>query len=190
MLRLTQSRATGLFSLALIALLAFAQTAMAQAPRTVATYGAPPGFQNHLARHDVDRQLFSLPSENFLAQDADLVIIFARNGADSDFVPAALYRAFLSSVNAADTYLYRIPKSVFQPEFDADVIFVLVEPTRDRIRRYSEEDKPGITTDLLACYTAAVIARTLSKPDKARSDTEIITSCHNPKGSETPDLHD
>ena len=146
---------------------------------SVSTFGPPPNFLKYLYSFD-QKSHFSRDGQVYLGFEADVVVVFVKDQQDDEFFPAGLYAAFSSVTQAADSFIYIIPKSSFGTAFDADVALVLTGNMEEKLSELTGRPMGRDDVQLFSCFSAGMVWNNLPEGPEhkvRRKNVELLEHC-------------
>jgi hypothetical protein len=163
----------------------FATEAKASDGLKLNVHGAPPKFYDYLLKHDEAVGRFDRSGQWALGRQADVIVIFARNAEDIEFVPAVLVSTFQQVVPMESSYLYFIPQRIFGESLDSDVLFILYDNLIERLETHDVvlPETNRNRNRFLSCMAAGMVNRNFDGVALKNEDVEIAQVCRAPSVS-------
>ena len=141
----------------------------------VAAYGAPPKFFEYLWQHDSGEMKFDLTGQWVSGEDANVIVVVAKDSKDVRFLPATLLPAFNAVTTTASSHYYDIPKNVFNGTLNSDVHIFLEDGVVQKFSNesFSEEDIRGLSS----CLISGMLNLDYTRTNEAQSYKEILHLC-------------
>jgi len=135
-----------------------ATMAHAQEPLKVSVHAAPPGFYEFLLLHDDDAK-FDRSGKWVSSDEADLVLVFAKNKDALGLVPANWWNVFEVLVPKTQSHLYYMPAGTLEDPLASHSILILMDRFEESVGNW-ELELPTREVDrdrFLSCFSAGFV---------------------------------